>query len=204
MAQRFFGNFQVVEGNFIVRLVLSHFAQSLRFLQVLVFGVRRSGNFQQILVGLGVVAIAHKSHRPLHTVGEPVGFVPREADGLVVFHARLLLIAHQRVGIGETELRADKIRIDLERGAIMRERSLKVPRHAQKLAIRILRVGFVGEQCNIAIHSRKGLGKFSFVGIDICQIVQCGRKILVDGERLFEQALRLVSPFSPVSQFPAR
>ena len=116
----------------------------------------------------------------------------READGLVVFHAGLLLIAHERVGVAEPELRSHEVRIDLERGAIVLQRALEVSRHAQQFTVRILRIRLLGQQRDVAIHRRKRLVELAVASLDVSQIVQRRGKILVDRQRLLQQALRLI------------
>ena len=74
----------------------------------------------------------------------------------------------------------------------MLQRSLKVSRHAQQFAVRVVRIRFRGQKSDIAIHGRKGLGKFAVAGVHVSQIVQRGWKILVDGQRFLEQSLRLI------------
>ena len=83
--------------------------------------MRSFGDLEEVLVGLAVIALAHKSHRSLHAVGEAVGFIMGEADGLVVFDAGLFLIAHESIGVAEAKLRGDEVRINLERGTIVSE-----------------------------------------------------------------------------------
>ena len=92
----------------------------------------------------------------------------------------------------QTELRGYEIRINLERGPIMRERPLEVPCHAQQFAVGILRIRLFGQHGNVAIHGRECLVKLAIAGLDVSQIVQRGREILVNGQRLLKEALRLV------------
>ncbi len=174
------------------RLILRHLAERLRFLQVLLLGMSGFGDLQEILVGFGVIAVANIGHCLLHTVGQAVGFIVGKADGLVIFNAGLLLIAHERVGIAETELRGYEVGINLERGAIVRERAFEVPCHAQQFSVGILRIGLFGKHDDVAVHGREGLGELPVAGLDVGKIVQRGGKVLVDGERLLHHALRLI------------
>ena len=104
MTERLFGQLELSEGGVVIGLILRHLAKSLRFLQIVRFGMSDCGRFQKIFIGFGVISLANKGHRLLHAVGETIGFVMSEADGFFVFCAGLLLIAHERVSIGEAEL----------------------------------------------------------------------------------------------------
>ena len=167
-------------------------AERLCFLQVLFLGVCGFGDFQVVPVGFGVVAVANIGHRLLHAIGQAVGFVVSVADGLFVFRAGLVLIAHESVGVAESELRGHESGIDSESRAIVSERALEVPGHAQQFSVRILRIGFLWQHRDVAVHRRECLRKLAVAGLDISQIVQCGGKILIDGEGLLKEALRLI------------
>ena len=152
----------------------------------------RFGNLQQALVGDGIFAIANKRHSLLHAVGEAVGFIVGEADGLVIFQSSLLLIAHQSVSVTQAELRGYEVRINLEGRAIVCQGAFKIPRHAQQFSVRILRIGFFREQGHVTIHDGKRIDKLPVAGLHIRKIVERGRKVFVDGEGLFKKALRLI------------
>ena len=115
-----------------------------------------------------------------------------EADGLVVFDASLLLIAHESVRVAETELRGHEVGIKLERGAIVQERALEVARHAEQFSVGILRVGLFGKQRDVTVHRGEGLGELPVARVDISEIVERRGIVLVDGESLLKEALRLV------------
>ena len=68
-----------------------------------------------------------------------------EAEWAIRNGARLFLIAHQRVSIAQTQLRADEIRIDLQRRLIMLKRAVELPSHALEFSVRIMRIGLVGQ-----------------------------------------------------------
>src|ERR1700746_3667273 len=92
MSQRALGFLQKFQSGVIVGLILGQVTECLRLLQVLFFGVSGLGYLLEQLVGFGEFAFAHKGHCILHAVGEPVGLIVSEADGLFVLHAGLLLV----------------------------------------------------------------------------------------------------------------
>src|SRR5271168_5555016 len=99
MSQRFFGLLQILQRCVVIGLVLGQVTVGLRFLEILFFGACVARNLLEEGVGFGKLAVAHPGHCLLHGVGEPVRLVMGVADCLVVLHSRLLLVAHQGVGI---------------------------------------------------------------------------------------------------------
>ncbi len=106
----------------------------------------------------------------------------------------MLLVAHERVGIGEAELRGDEIGIHLQGSLKVGERFFETSCHAQQFPVGILRIGLLRKQDDVAIHGREGLGKLPVAGIDVGKVVKRRGIILVDGEGLLKEALRLVVP----------
>src|SRR5215469_17079060 len=112
------------------------------------------------------IAVTHISDGILHAVGEAVCLVVGEANGLVVFHSGLFLISHERVRVTKSELGRDEVWIDLQRGAIVIPRALKLSSHALELPVGILRVRLLRKQGDIAIHGGKRLVGYAVEGID--------------------------------------
>ena len=154
-------------------------------------------DLRELLVGFGQVAVPHERHGFLHAVGEAVGFIVGEAYGLVIFDACLIFIAHQGVSVAEAKLGAYKIGVHLQRRLVVLERAVELPCHALELAVRVLRIGFIREQDEIAIHRGKRLIELTVARFHVGQIIDCGRKVLVNGQRLEHKVFGLiVSVFS--------
>src|SRR5579872_55055 len=115
----------------------------LRFLQPLRLAVSVLSDLKELLVGFHEVAVANVGHRLLHAIGQAVSLVVSKTNGLVIFDAGLLLIAHERIRVAEAELRRDEIGIDLKRGTIVLKRTLKVSGHAEEFSVGILRIGLL-------------------------------------------------------------
>src|SRR5712675_1734702 len=112
MSQRFLGALQVFQCRIVIWLVLGSLPVGLGFLQILFLGMSCLCDLLQKLVRFRKLPIANKSHCLLNAIVEPIGLVVGEADGLVVLDARLLLIAHQSVGVSQSDLRTDEIWIN--------------------------------------------------------------------------------------------
>ena len=55
-----------------------------------------------------------------------------------------------------------------------------------------MRIWLFREQDDIAIHGRKGLGKFPIASLNVGKIIEGGGKVLIDGEGFLKEALRLI------------
>jgi len=141
MVQRLFGRRQVFQGVRIISLVQAHHAVRLGFDQAKPRGVGLTGDRVKSFVGFGKIVLARPGRGALQGVGQAVGCRVRFLDGLFVLHPRLRLVAHERVGIRQAELRIGEPGIDFQRRPVVLERAIEVARHAQDLGIRILRIG---------------------------------------------------------------
>ena len=88
----------------------------------------------------------------LHGIGEFRHLVGGQYPGIEILPPRSRLLAHQGIGVGNADLRAVEVRIDPQRQAIMLQRFIVAPRHAQDFGIRILRVWLTGQQLDIMLH----------------------------------------------------
>ena len=114
------------------------------------------------------------------------------------------LIAHQRIGVGQTKLRVDEPGIDFQRRPVVLKGAVKVAGHTQDFGIRILGIGQSRQHRDVALHHFEGLGILAALRVAIGQIVQGRRIIPVDGQRLLQRLLRLLVLFCPINQLPAK
>ena len=96
-------------------------------------------------VGFSLLLLPEVSNGGLQRIPNFVAGHAGAADGLVVFTASGCLLSHERIGIGDPDLRRLKCRIDFQGLSIMLECTARIARHAQDFGIRVLRIGLAGQ-----------------------------------------------------------
>ena len=153
-----------------------------------------SRRFSKCTVGFGRLCFAYPAGRVLHHVVDAVRVVVGLHNGFLILNACLRLISHQRVGIGDSDLRRRKFRVDLQRHAIVDQRFVEVPGHAQQFAVGIVRIRLLGQHGHVAIHHRERFRKLPVARIDISRIIDRRGIVLVDRQRAIQKLQSLIVP----------
>ena len=106
-------------------------------------------------------------------------------NGALVFVTGFRLFAHQGVGIGDAQFGA-KGWINANTLPVLLERGIEFSGHAQNLGVRIVRVGLIWLQCDIALHHGGGFREVTNKGVVVGQLVQCCRIVRVQGQSAFQ------------------
>ena len=95
-------------------------------------------------IGARKIVLAHIGECRLHDIGQFRHLVRRQYSRVEVFLAGSGLLAHQRIGVGNADLRAMEVRIDPQRQAVMLQRFIVAACHAQDFGIGILGIRLMG------------------------------------------------------------